>query len=386
MVNLRVAERQDVKNLPRRSFTVLKRSCNYQNGGSPMITLLQRMCWNRDCWRKPSGQGTDGGYPGESGFGHEEWNFQLEDAREGEVYGYLYYRPPQQTLNLSGGRFQIAFWALHPDSRQKLLVGFYHDAIPASRPDLEKLGRYFKKRRIYERRSAELVAAVPDLTFKQAMQHVHDSVGYLNFKCARERVEVLPGPIPLPKMLDGKHIGQYFTRPTILPAAITSDRLREIASDWRGVRKGGTAFDSPLAEDSYPRATAAALKTIIPLHNKLSNDFCSWLRSHGYREVDQEVDRVDVRFIDGNRRCLAELKICHTLTPTKAIREALGQLFEYNYYSPRDPADKWIMVLDKPPYETDQEYLRALTGRFRMPLAICWRSDAGFDLEDLETL
>jgi hypothetical protein len=102
--------------------------------------------------------------------------------------------------------------------------------------------------------------------------------------------------------------------------------------------------------------------------------------------VDQEVDRVDVRFIDGNRRCLAELKICHTLTPTKAIREALGQLFEYNYYPPRDPADKWIIVLDKPPYETDQEYLRALTGRFRMPLAICWRSDAGFDLEDLETL
>jgi hypothetical protein len=173
MVNLRVAERQDVKNLPRRSFTVLKRSCNYQNGGSPMITLLQRMCWNRDCWRKPSGQGTDGGYPGESGFGHEEWNFQLEDACEGEVYGYLYYRPPQQTLNLSGGRFQIAFWALHPDLRQKLLVGFYHDAIPASRPDLEKLDRYFKKRRIYERRSAELVAAVPDLTFKQAMQHLH---------------------------------------------------------------------------------------------------------------------------------------------------------------------------------------------------------------------
>lgn len=79
-----------------------------------------------------------------------------------------------------------------------------------------------------------------------------------------------------------------------------------------------------LMEDAYYRESPARLKTIARLHNKLSNEFCGWLKgTHGLDAV-QESQRVDVRFRHRDRAVIAELKVCFGPGPTRSIREALG--------------------------------------------------------------
>ncbi len=126
-------------------------------------------------------------------------------------------------------------------------------------------------------------------------------------------------------------------------------------------------------EEVYPRATPASLKTIYPRHKELSNQFVDWLRRKGKTVVGQERKRVDVEFKDNAYFCRAELKVCYGVKTIHGIREALGQLLEYNYYGSRTPADQWYIVLDTTPAEADVAYLRKLALEKLLPLSLCWR-------------
>jgi hypothetical protein len=134
--------------------------------------------------------------------------------------------------------------------------------------------------------------------------------------------------------------------------------------------------------NGYPRLSPESRVTIIPKHNILSNQFASWLRKH-FKDVVQESGRVDVEFRDGQESCRAELKICNGMEPRKAIREALGQLLEYNFYGNRVRASRWFIVLDEGPSQLDIAYLSRLVRDLKMPLTVCWRQGASFQIQYL---
>jgi len=140
---------------------------------------------------------------------------------------------------------------------------------------------------------------------------------------------------------------------------------------------------SPLAEDGYLRASPYQRKKILPRHNRLSNAFAKWLRKRGYKGILQERGRVDIDFVDGTTTCRAELKVCYDVKTREAIREALGQLLEYNYYpkAKREPAEKWFIVLDERPTEKDVVFLRRLRTIMKFPLSVCWRSGNSFQMQ-----
>jgi hypothetical protein len=95
--------------------------------------------------------------------------------------------------------------------------------------------------------------------------------------------------------------------------------------------------------------------------------------------MGREKDRVDVEFKDRQLRCRAELKVCYGMATTMAIREAMGQLLEYNYYDWRTPADRWCIVLDQEPSDEDVKYIGTLSNKKRLPLVLCWKSRDGFN-------
>jgi hypothetical protein len=133
-----------------------------------------------------------------------------------------------------------------------------------------------------------------------------------------------------------------------------------------------------LVEDSYYRESPARLKFIIPRHNKLSNDFCRWLENVHRTKATQEQQRVDIRFDLEGVAVLAELKTCFGVGTTRSIREALGQVLEYNHYPPRKSADSWLIVLDEEPSESDRLYILTLRDKRSMPIAIGWQTPEGF--------
>lgn len=110
----------------------------------------------------------------------------------------------------------------------------------------------------------------------------------------------------------------------------------------------------------------------------LSNQFCDWLKSkHGLTGV-QEHQYVNVRFSRGEERILAELKVCLGVGTTKAIREALGQLLEYNHYPMRTVAEQWFVVLDAEPTSDDKAFVSALRTSRALPLFVGWQQGTEF--------
>lgn len=327
----------------------------------------------------------EGGYPGKTGFGHEEWNFQSADAYKGFIFGFWRYEPsPKMLQELSGRQFKIVFWAREPKTHEKLIVGVYEAAVLADDSDAAQLDKHFKKHGIYIRRAAEL-ARVPAFPPNKAQNEIVESVkrGRFNVKCKADRVKLVLPTIPIPKAV-ARRLGQYFGRPTKfdrMPHAI--DRLfarkrRHLVQPDRNP-PGTTTL--PI-EDSYLRATRATLKRIIPRHKKLASLFMKWLSKKRYQNIRKEVRYVDIEFCDATDLYRAELKTCYGLTTTKAIREALGQLLDYNLSSYRPKAKKWLLVLDEKPSDEDLIFLKNVAA-FGLPISIYWLSGTNFEPCDL---
>jgi hypothetical protein len=200
--------------------------------------------------------------------------------------------------------------------------------------------------------------------------------GDYKFRCPVGQVEVLEEYRPLPGTINGRRINSVFSRPTYVQSF--DDLLVTPVRAFHQTQ----ARQTPLAEDAYYRENARNLRVIIPRHNNLSNAFCDWLRTQGVQNPIQEQNQVDVWFETETSTYLAELKVCYGIGTTKAIRESLGQLLEYNFYRERTPAQKWLIVLDEQPSQHDKNYVGQLKQRFSFPLHLVWRSEDGFQLLD----
>lgn len=133
-----------------------------------------------------------------------------------------------------------------------------------------------------------------------------------------------------------------------------------------------------LSESDYTRITPAMYRVIEPKHNILANQFKEWLLTSGFEEVHLEQDNIDVKFIGGNTSFMAELKVVYDLGTTRSIREAMGQVFEYNLYPERNPFDSWLVILDKKPRESDLSYIGRVQNEFDIPLNLGWRRQKKF--------
>lgn len=160
------------------------------------------------------------------------------------------------------------------------------------------------------------------------------------------------------------------------------DRIESAVSGMRTPRRGSPSsrqsHRDSLIEEAYYRESKAVLKIIVPRHNKLSNSFVRWLKAeHGISAV-QEHDRIDIQFKVRGQSHIAELKVCFGVDARQSIREALGQLCEYNHYPMRRCADVWLIVLDEAPSESDRTFIETLQDKRGLPLVIGWQSERGF--------
>jgi len=164
---------------------------------------------------------------------------------------------------------------------------------------------------------------------------------------------------------------------------ISRSNIRDEPSGTKA-RAGQERSGSPIppADDGYLRATKAELKYIRRGHATLGRQFREWLTDNGYSDVFFEKSNVDIEFTKDGQLFRAELKVCGSLSTTKALREAIGQLLEYNYYGSRGLAKYWFIVLDMEPSEVDRSYVGKLRSVFRMPLSLYWPDAASGFVSD----
>jgi hypothetical protein len=165
------------------------------------------------------------------------------------------------------------------------------------------------------------------------------------------------------------HYDPSWAAPIHAPAARRNDKSEQ---DW-------------LNEDAHLRETPSSQRNILKLHSAFSNRFRRWLKKKFGIVAKQEENDIDLHFTHRRTTHLAEMKICYDKNTKRAIRDALGQVFEYNIYPPRKVMDSWLIVLDHDPSPTDRQYIALLREEFSLPLTLAWRDGAGFSF-DKQTL
>lgn len=327
---------------------------------------MQRVCWNTRGWQFPSGATTEKGFTWENGFGHEEWNFQLSDAWNGFIFPYTYLTPQQKILDKYKGKFNIGFFTRHQERNEWLFLGIHHNAELIQDNEYSAIIKEFKKKGVFDRRADELFSATSKFKAKKAaLKEVMDAFRspYIRVKSPVSEIELFPQSIPIDK--PSNHRFKSFTYVDRFPSdKITSHNNRKQRS--------------ALAEDGYYRESSSKLKIIIPKHNKLSNNFAAWLKKKRI-SARQEENYIDVLFNIGSINYIAELKVVYGVGTTKAIREALGQLLEYNYYPGRDKKNEWMIILDQAPTKTDKSYIKKLIKETNIPLRVGWQTLKGFE-------
>lgn len=107
--------------------------------------------------------------------------------------------------------------------------------------------------------------------------------------------------------------------------------------------------------------------TMTLKHNHLSNEMVKFLKCNGYTDVVTDKEFVDIQAIDlKGKKIYFELKTADTVK--LAIRQALGQLLEYNHYPNKSNADKLIIVTSLEITQKDMQYLKGMRSRYNIPV------------------
>lgn len=321
--------------------------------------LLQRICWNSNSWRNPTGERykQEQSYVGRHGFGHEEWNFNTTDVIDGHVYGYSYYTPPEGSTRFNSDH-DIYFLSINPLNKERFLVGVYRSAHFLTKREQLALREKLKNKGLIQQRTYELLAlGLPSIKNKREAQKLLIRDFAQNIKVRPEEVEIfLPPRVLIPSDIEKrnpKRLNRY-TKPVFLYKA-PQGVVKELVQSTENITK-----DEELITDAYPRYTPAQRRIIQRSHNLLSNRFRKWLRKVGASEITVEKESVDVSCGYENRKYLFELKTCYRSTTRYVLREALGQLLEYALYPDRSRPDCLAIVIDAPPSKEDIQWFEII--------------------------
>lgn len=350
-----------------------------------MEYLLQRLCWNSNGYQYPAGEtmNVDKGFAGKHGFGYEEWNFNNNDLIDNFCYGYMYQTPKES----NGKKYNIFFFTKDNEGRD-LLIGFYKEAQFLNEKQRVDLEKKFKKSDIYVRRKQELISL--GINKKLANNYIlgeteeEKFVFPLNISVDPKNMILFDSPLLINKLIQERLNYHYTTAENINHKKNKLTLLTRI-SKKSIITSLAHNEDKDLNEIPYLRAPNNDIKLIKPLHNKLSNDFKKYLCDEGFCNIEREKNAIDVIAIRENRTYIFELKVVNMPYVRHSLREALGQLLEYNYYPSRKKFDYLNIVLNRKPSEMEIKWCENLN-KIGVRFELFWQNCNVFECAGLSRI
>jgi hypothetical protein len=235
--------------------------------------------------------------------------------------------------------------------------------------------------------------------FDDVYQIVKDSVlrGYLRIKCKQDKVILFDEFVELPDEIWSsatnamKPLHLYFYNPYYIEDQDFLSNLLKLGKKGMTPAKDRTRFTGRAKpsgrkiisiQEKYPRVSPRVERIINPLHSKLVAEFAKWLKKEFNIIAEAEKEYMDLQFSHSGKTYMAEAKIIYGTSPRISIREALGQILEYNYYDPNSNKDRWIILLNEPPQPKDRMFVDALVKMWRFPLTLSWKDGKTFLFSD----
>lgn len=118
-------------------------------------------------------------------------------------------------------------------------------------------------------------------------------------------------------------------------------------------------------------------------HFRLQKKFIEWVKTRGTKQIQEEFvlanrDRIDVRFNFRRKNVFSELKTVSGSSTKRAIREALGQLLDYQYHGETITSDELWIVVDGECNDDDVEFINKLIINHKLPIRLLWEKNDKF--------
>jgi hypothetical protein len=318
-----------------------------------MTSLLCRICWNTEGWRRPTGEARHletNSYVAVNGFGHEEWLFNQEWPLDGYCYGFI------QALNSSRKKYSGQTVSLELYTRSP--AG--HWCTVATMQDVQVLtdsqteAAFGKMRQLgWLDSKAEDLARLGIRGDILATAKPHELI---NLRYHPDSANLLdpPGHIRDQETFDLRY--RRYRAFNLLDPNLTA-----IGGPVRRGRRAATRLKSD--EARLRRGTLPGSQD--PKHDRLQNAVHAFLKTN-CSKVEYEADYIDLRAEVGGVQCLFEVKAASTAK--RCIREALGQLLEYAHYPDRECQHTLVVVGDAPFDNSDRAYVALLRKRYGVHL------------------
>lgn len=325
-----------------------------------MNQYVARLCWNTANWTRPTGdcvKAEHKTYVTENGYGHEEWLFNFQWILDGWKYGFL--QPVNHSYEkMHGQAIDVRLYTLSQRSEW-----FYVGRIPAceviTEEQAEAARSAFRRNGWLKDMEAQAKAIGGDV---KGLRYKEPQVIF-NLRFRPNNYELYDPMVPV-----GVHDGIRKLRRYLLVEL--DDSHRTIDTEWQS-RVGTNRLKST------GKQTRKASKPVVTdqVHNQLQNELFLLLRKqYGASAVVMEEDYADVKLRRNDMVDLFEIK--SDPRPTKAIREALGQLLEYGYVCKQNGYKVGQLVVAAPGElgARDKEYLHHLRTTCSLPIQyICLR-------------
>jgi hypothetical protein len=331
----------------------------------PRPKYFARLCWNTRKWICPSGDASEienvNTYAAKMGFGHEEWLFNFNWLVDGWKYSFL--QPINRSLaHLKGKTIDVRLFTVGGTKGW-----FYVGEIDKCQVLTEEQARHaldqFSARGWLQDMEEHVRAVGGDTSGLQGS----DPCNVFNIRFRKKTAELYDPPVPVD---DGDAI-RDITRYSLIPAT-SVPRVNEewptrvAATKERPTgkihRKGVAGEDVELVHNAMQEKLAAALEA-----------------KYGKGAVVKEEGFVDIKLWDGKRLVFVEIKA--DPRPRCALREALGQLLEYEFAAAADGQTPTELVVAAPgelSSQLDLDYLHHLQARWSLPIRyVCVSREEG---------
>ena len=147
---------------------------------------------------------------------------------------------------------------------------------------------------------------------------------------------------------------------------------RPITGDEEGPRTIFLQPFQPKADSDYVAKVAGGPQVRGRAHESLVNEFAAWLIAHGHNPGRNVA--VDL----GLTMPLVIIEAKVVLDWPSAIRQAVGQLYEYRHFRVADPAARLVFLASERPPKPWIDYLEG-----DRDIAVCWRTRSTFEMTAL---
>jgi len=322
---------------------------------------IARICWNSNNWQSPSGitgkvsSGSSGAYETRTGYGHEEWLFDVSKLVGGFHYAYIQ-AIGQHRSKYEGQKFDISFYSINSSTKERWWLGEIQNVQTVSSTESKSAYNVYKKAGWLKQMYAELAAVGADVDeFKNITPE-----GFFCIKFRPCDMKIFDEPRNF-HANDPAVKSDYYNlkNKTINPAGIQSDEFLFTPGSFSRKSK---------ATVTYERDT----KVVDLVHNQIQEKIylilCS---SYGNENVSCEQEtghgtKIDIAVRSSSSHIFYEIKTSNT--SKQCIREAIPQLLEYSYYPSGKLASKLIIIGPAALSSESKSYLINLRNSFNLPI------------------